>query len=89
MYDTRAPEPVPLVTRDKIFEVRERIDHNGVIVQTVNEDDVLEAAEEIGRRDIESVGICFLFSFLNPTHELQAGSRTGRGEACTREAAVT
>ena len=71
MYDTRAPEPVPLVTRDNIFEVRGRIDHEGEIIEPVNEEDVLKAAEEFDRRNVESVGICLLFSFRNPAHELR------------------
>jgi len=69
MYDTRSGEPEPLVSRDNIFEVDERLDHHGNVLTPLSEADVLHAIDEIKRRRIESVGICYLFSFRNPEHE--------------------
>jgi N-methylhydantoinase A len=71
MYDTRAPEPTPLVSRIDIFEIDERMDKSGQVVRRLNEDEVWAIAVEIKRRKIESVGICFVFSFRNPSHELR------------------
>ncbi len=71
MYDTRTPEIVPLVSRINVFEVDERIDKHGKIVREMNEADVNKAIEEIRSRDLEAVGICFIFSFRNPEHELR------------------
>ena len=71
MYDTRSGEPPPLVTRDNVLEVEERVDHKGNVITPLNEDDVLGVIREIQRRDIEAVGVCYLFSFRNPTHELR------------------
>jgi len=69
MYDTRAREAEPLVLRNDIFEVSERIDRTGKVVTELNESDVARAVTEVERRGLESVGICFLFSFRNPEHE--------------------
>ncbi len=70
MYDTRSGEPPPLVTRDNVLEVDERVDHHGQIITPLNEDDVLRAIDHLRERNIEAVGICYLFSFKNPDHEL-------------------
>ena len=74
MYDTRSREPEPLVIRDNIFEVEERLDRNGRVVTPLDEDAVLRIVQEIRRRGLESVGICFLFSFRNPKHERRVKS---------------
>ena len=72
MYDTRAREPEPLITRDNIFEVEERLDRGGDVVTPLDKDAIAGIAAEIGRRGLESVGVCFLFSFRNPDHEREA-----------------
>ena len=69
MYDTRAREPEPLITRDNIFEVEERLDRGGDVVTPLDKDAIAGIAAEIGRRGLESVGVCLLFSFRNPDHE--------------------
>ena len=71
MYDTRSAPVAPLVARDNIFEVEERIDHNGNVTIALNENELSQAIDEIERRGLESVGVCFLFSFRNPVHELR------------------
>ena len=69
MYDTRSAPVTPLVRRDNIFEIEERIDKNGRVVTPLNKDDLDRVIDEIARRGLESVGVCFLFSFRNPAHE--------------------
>lgn len=71
MYDTRSGEPPPLVTRDNVLEVDERVDHHGKIVTPLDEGDVLRAIKHLKKQDIEAVGICYLFSFKNPEHEFR------------------
>ena len=71
MYDTRVPEPVPLVSRNDIFEVDERTDRAGKIIRPLDDAEVRAIAAEIVLRKIQAVGICFIFSFRNPAHELR------------------
>ncbi len=71
MYDTRVPEPVPLVSRNDIFELDERMDRTGAVIRPLDEAEVRRVAAEIARRRIQAVGICFIFSFRNPAHELR------------------
>ncbi|MGV0833985.1 hydantoinase/oxoprolinase family protein [Mycolicibacterium thermoresistibile] len=63
--------PLPLVPRDRVLEIDERIDSQGRIVVPLDEE---RAAEEIRRfleqTGVESVAISLLWSFRNPRHEL-------------------
>ena len=45
---------------------------NGEVVTPLDEAQVLAAADELVAEGVESVAICFLFSYLNPAHELRA-----------------
>src|SRR5262249_218216 len=71
MYDTRIPEPAPLVNRNDIFELDEPMDRAGKVMGPLDEAEVRKIAAEIGKRKIQAVGICFIFSFRNPAHELK------------------
>jgi N-methylhydantoinase A len=71
LYDLRKPPPAPLVPRDLRFTVRERVGPEGVI-EPLDEQSLVEAVEAIGRADVDAVAVCFLFSFLDGTHERRA-----------------
>ncbi len=71
MYDTRSGEPSPLVTRDHVLEVDERVDHHGRVIVALDESDVMRAIDHLKAHKIEAVGICYLFSFKAPEHELR------------------
>jgi N-methylhydantoinase A/oxoprolinase/acetone carboxylase beta subunit/N-methylhydantoinase B/oxoprolinase/acetone carboxylase alpha subunit len=62
----------PLVQRDRIWGVAERVDYKGSVVCPLDEDAVLRAGEEIVAADIAAVAICFLWSFMNAGHERRA-----------------
>jgi N-methylhydantoinase A len=71
-FDIRLPPPHPIVHRQKRKGVTERIGSTGKVEIPLNEDEVREAARELKALGVESVAICFLFSFQNPSHELRA-----------------
>lgn len=63
----------PLVKRRNRIAITERVmPPNGEIAAGLNEDEVLEAAHVFKARGISSVIVCFLYSFLNDTHERRA-----------------
>ncbi|AQH03555.1 methylhydantoinase [Burkholderia sp. KK1] len=63
----------PLVKRRNRIAITERVmPPNGEITTGLNEDEVLEAAHVFKARGISSVIVCFLYSFLNDTHERRA-----------------
>jgi len=68
-FDLRSIPPVPLVDRDQIHEVDERIDRSGRIVKPLDEKNLLRIVGRLKKDKIESIAVCLLFSFLNPVHE--------------------
>jgi N-methylhydantoinase A len=67
----------PLVARDLIVEVRERIDANGNVLVPLDEDGASRAIAELKAKSVEAVAICTLWSTVNPVHELRLKELTG------------
>ena len=65
-----APRP-PLVDPDLTFGVTERLDASGVVLQSLNEEEVDYLARLIHDRGATIVAICLLHSYANPAHEQQ------------------
>ncbi|MAF52743.1 MAG: hydantoinase/oxoprolinase family protein [SAR202 cluster bacterium] len=72
LYDLFFQKPLPLVARHLRLEVAERTDASGNELAALDEDAVREAVSRLAAQGVDAVAICFLFSFLNPAHELQA-----------------
>jgi N-methylhydantoinase A len=75
LYDLEAMKPVPLVPRELCFEVSERLDSSGVVVDELSLADVDAAIERIAAANVEAVVVCLLHSYLNPAHELAVAER--------------
>lgn len=71
MYDVLLAKPEPLVHRRDTFEVPERILADGTIHRALDGAAVISIADELQKRDIRSVAVCFLHSYRNPEHELR------------------
>jgi N-methylhydantoinase A len=69
LYDMTVDKPVPLVTRDLRLEVRERIRHDGSIETTLDEQGFRAAVRRLRDAGVRSIAVCFLYGFLNTTHE--------------------
>jgi len=72
LYDLTQRPPEPLVPRELRFTVRERV-YPGSEEVPLDEAGLAGVVEELRRADVESVAVCFLFSFLDPAHERRAG----------------
>ena len=69
LYDLRAEKPDPIVDRDRRFEVPERLDRRGEVVEPFDEDAARAVARTVADADVESVAVAFLFAFENDAHE--------------------
>ena len=74
LYDPLFEKPKPLVPRRLRFEVRERLDARGEVVEALDRDDVARAIAAMRDEDVEAIAVCFLHSYANPAHEEQAGA---------------
>jgi N-methylhydantoinase A len=72
-YDNTQEFPRPYVPRALTFEVPERIGSSGEVVHPLDEARLIEIIDVLALRQIEAVGVCFLWSIANPLHELRAG----------------
>ena len=63
--------PVFLAPGARRKEVRERISATGEILVPLDADSVVRAVDELVRDGVEAVAVVYLFSFLNPVHELR------------------
>ncbi|SNT10524.1 hydantoinase/oxoprolinase family protein [Rhodococcoides kyotonense] len=69
LYDLLDTGAAPLVARRDRFEVIERLDGDGTVVTALDEESVRAAVRAIVGRGITSVAVCFLYSYLDDTHE--------------------
>jgi N-methylhydantoinase A len=67
-----AEAPIFLIPGALRKEVRERISHTGEIRVPLDEEALLARTSQLVEDGVEAVAICFLFSFMNPAHELRA-----------------
>jgi N-methylhydantoinase A len=68
---SRASKPEPLVPRRRTVEVHERVDAKGQVVVELDEDDARAKIRGLLERGVRSIGVCLLWSFRNPAHELR------------------
>ncbi len=69
IYRVHEDKPAPLVPRYLRLGVSCRVDRHGDVVTELDEQDLAQAIAAIRAEEVESVAVCFLFSFLNPAHE--------------------
>src|SRR5215467_3121436 len=72
MYDLFAdPEtPVFLAPRRQRVGIRERLDAAGNVLQPLDESQVVQAVATLRQLyGVQSIAVCYLFSFINPLHE--------------------
>jgi N-methylhydantoinase A len=72
-YNLRFVRPRPLVPRDAIFEVDERLMADGSVLRPLDQDQIAPIIREIAKRDFGAIAVCFLHSYANTAHEETAG----------------
>ena len=63
-------KPEPIIPRSLIEEVDERVDSQGNVVVELDEEGARAAVQRLIDAGVEAIAICFLWSFVNPAHEL-------------------
>ena len=72
MYDLFLDTETPVFLAPKRLRVgiHERVDADGGVLVPLDEAQLLAAVSDLKRRfEIQSIAVCYLFSFLNPDHE--------------------
>ena len=69
LYDLQADKPPVLVPRDLRLEVPERIRHDGTVETELDTAAFRTAVRRLREAGVQSVAVCFLYSFVRPEHE--------------------
>ena len=71
-YNLRMQPVEPLAARYLRVGVPERVRASGRVEQPLDEAALVESLEYLVQEGAEALAVCFLFSYLNPSHERQA-----------------
>ena len=71
LYDLQADKKPPLVPRDRRYEVVERIDYHGNVLQPLDKQDIRVLLNSLKNKQIEGFAVVLLNSYVNPSHEQQ------------------
>ncbi|MFO7925613.1 hydantoinase/oxoprolinase family protein [Natronomonas sp.] len=64
-----ATKPDPIIPKHRVHGIDERIDSMGDVVVEFDEEQAREIAKSLREEDVDSVGVSFLWSFLESDHE--------------------
>lgn len=74
VFNLYAPAPKMLLTRDRVFEVDERLDFRGEVVRPLDAGSVEQAVGQMLAQQVDAIAVSFLFSYANPRHEQEAAA---------------
>jgi len=69
LYDLSPQREPPLVPDELRLEANERLDHRGDVIQAIDPAEIETLLDYVRQNKVESLAVCFLFSFVNPEHE--------------------
>ncbi|PWA09430.1 hydantoin utilization protein A [Pueribacillus theae] len=71
VFSVRLQAPHQIVPRRYRIGIPERLSHTGEVITPLDEGAVRLAVRKLVDEGIEAIAVCFLFSFVNPQHELR------------------
>jgi N-methylhydantoinase A len=69
LFDYFYAKPQPIAPQSLTKEIPERSDYLGNVLVPLDQAAVRAAARELKAAGVESIAVCYLFSFMNPAHE--------------------
>jgi N-methylhydantoinase A len=72
IWDPAAPPPPPIARRRVRLEIAERMTAEGEVDTPLDEEGVRKATARLRAFGVTSIAVCFLHSYINPSHELRA-----------------
>ena len=70
-FDNTRRYPPPYVPRRLTFQVTERVAADGRVLVEFDQDDAIRVIGDLRSANVEAVAVCFLWSIVNPAHELR------------------
>jgi N-methylhydantoinase A len=69
LFDYFYAKPQPIAPQSLTKEIPERSDYLGNVLVPLDQAAVRTAARDLKAAGVESIAVCYLFSFMNPAHE--------------------
>jgi N-methylhydantoinase A len=69
LFDYFYSKPAAIAPQSLTREIPERCDYVGQVLVPLDAEAVRRAARELEAAGVESIAVCYLFSFMNPVHE--------------------
>ncbi len=69
LYDFFKEKPEQVIPGHLRMEVSERLYANGQAHKPIDKDSLRDAIQKLKNEGVQSIAVCFLFSYLNPEHE--------------------
>src|SRR5207344_2894538 len=71
LFDYFYAKPPPIAPQSLTKEIPERSDHQGNVLTPLDHAAVRAAARDLKAAGVQSIAVCYLFSFANPAHEAE------------------
>ena len=69
LYNIQADKPDALIRRALRRGVEERVCADGSVLRPIDREEVISVLRSLKEEGVEALAVCFLFSYLNPSHE--------------------
>jgi N-methylhydantoinase A len=69
LFDYFFSRPQPIAPQSLTREIAERSDYLGNVLTPLDREAVRQAARELKAAGVQSIAVCYLFSYINPAHE--------------------
>ena len=69
LYDPLYVKPVPLIPRERRYEIEERLDGNGKIITKINRNNLKDIINNIRDDNVQSIAVTLIHSYANDKHE--------------------
>ena len=76
-YNLFFKRPHPIIGRDQVFEVTERLDSSGNPIIPLDTSEAENLAQSLKSDDFKAVAVCFLNSYVNPVNEVRMSEILG------------
>lgn len=80
IFDLGYTKPALLAPESATADIEERVDASGTAVRPIDSESIIAAIRRFRQAGVESVAICFLFSFLNEEHEQRLANALRQAE---------
>ncbi|HLK61725.1 MAG TPA: hydantoinase/oxoprolinase family protein [Chthonomonadaceae bacterium] len=75
LYTFHPTKPLPLIPREQRYELSERVDWQGETLLPLDAGQADTLLDRLQQEGYASLGVCLLFSYLNPEHERTVGEK--------------